>query len=101
MVPDKEPRNQHIRDIENTERYFKVTPKGRAPKVTREWNADDKPWYIRYAFDWMLLLIAVPFIVASMSVTDDSWAAFSLDVVLIGIFFMWLETQVHEVHDRY
>jgi hypothetical protein len=81
-------------------RYFKVTPKGRAPKVTREWKVEEKPWYIRYAFDWMLLLIALPFLLARGSVSDDGWTAFGLEVILVGIFFMWLVTLPPEKHER-
>ncbi len=77
---------------EDRQRYFKLTPKGRAPEVTMEWPAAEMPWYIRYAYDWMLLLIALPVLLARAIVDSDGLVAFGLEVVLIGIFFMWLVT---------
>jgi len=100
MVPIKQPGHQKTIVIRQEQRYFKVAPKDRAPKVTREWKADEKPWYIRYAFDWLLLLIAIPFVLARTSVSDGGLAAFGLEVVLIGIFFMWLVTLPPEEHER-
>ena len=74
------------------QRYFKLTPKGRPPKVHMEWPAEEKPWYIRYAYDWVLLLIAIPLLILRVSVNNDGWVAICLEVILIGIFFMWLVT---------
>jgi len=73
---------------------------GVATKVTKVWKADEKPWYTRYAYDWMLILIAVPFLVARASVPNDGWTAFGLEYILIGIFFMWLVTLPPEEHER-
>ena len=100
MVSIKKPSHHMTSAMMLEQRHFKITPKGRAPKVTREWKADKKPWYIRYAFDWTLVLIAFPFIVARASVSDVTWAAFSFEVVLIGIFFMELVTLPPEEHER-
>ena len=61
---------------------------------------EEKPWYVRYAFDWMLLLFAVPFITLRNMVPDDGWVAFSLEVILFWIFFMWLVTLPVEDHER-
>ena len=99
MVRDKDPALQRAISVQRDQRYFKVTDKGRAPKVTREWKVEEKPWYIRYAFDWTLLLISIPFIIARASVSNDGWAAFSLEVVLVGIFIMWLVTLPPEVNE--
>lgn len=72
------------------QRYFKVTPKVRAPEVHMEWPEEEKPWYIRYAYDWMLLLIAIPFLVVRVFVNNDGWTAFLMETVLVGILCMWL-----------
>jgi hypothetical protein len=100
MVPDKKPGQQKTKVVRYNQRYFKVTPKGRAPKVTRVWKVEEKPWYIRYAYDWMLLLIAVPFLVARAWVPNNGWTAFGLEYILIGIFFMWLVTLPPGEHER-
>ena len=100
MVPDKKPVHQKTRVVRYDQRYFKVTPKGRAPKVTKVWKADEEPWYIRYAYDWMLLLFALPILAARASVSSDGWTAVSLEVILMGIFFMWLVTLPPEEHER-
>jgi hypothetical protein len=96
MVLDKESNRGRIIIIHDDQRYFKVTAKGRAPKVTREWKVKDTPWYIRYAFDWILFLFAIPFIVARALVSDGGWFAFILEAVLVGIFIMWLVTLTSE-----
>ena len=85
---------------EEGQRHFKVTPKGRAPEVTRVWEVKDTPWYVRYAIDWILLLFAIPLILLRTLVPDDGWVAFTLEVVLIFIFFMWLVTLPVEDHER-
>jgi len=100
MMPDKKPVHRVTRVVRYDQRYFKVTPKGRAPKVTKVWKADEKPWYIRYAYDWMLLLIVLPFLVARASVSTEGGVAFCLEVVIMGIFIMWLVTLPPEEHER-
>lgn len=84
---------------EDRQRCFKVTPKGRAPEVTMEWPAGEKPWYIRYAYDWMLFLLAVPFVTARAIVDDDGWASFVMEIILVGIFFMWLVSLTPENYE--
>lgn len=100
MVSEKESGRQKAIVVRDKQRYFKVTTKGRAPKVTRVWEADEMPWYIRYAYDWTLLLIALPILVARASVSSDGWVSVALEFILIGIFFMWLVTLPPEEHER-
>jgi len=80
------------------QRYFKLTRKGRVPKVTRVWPVEEKPWYIRYAFEWMLLLISIPLSFSRVVFASNEWISFSLEVLLAGIFFMWLTTLTPENH---
>jgi len=75
---------------EDGQRSLNPTPQGRAPEVTRVWEVKDTPWYVRYAFDWFLLLIALPILIARLLMPDGEWIAFILEILLIGIFFMWL-----------
>ena len=100
MNPDNRPdHHKTIGELQN-QRYFKVTDKGRAPKVTREWKVREKPWYIRYAWDWMLLLIAIPLVYTRAFVSDDGLAAFGIEIALICIFYMWLVTLPSGEHER-
>ena len=80
-------------------RHIEVTPKGRAPEVTRVWEVKDTPWYVRYAYDWFLLLVAIPILITRSLVPDGGWMAFILEVLLIGIFFMWLVSLPPEKHE--
>jgi hypothetical protein len=95
-----EPDHLDPREGQYHQRYFKLTRKGRAPKVTRVWPVEAKPWHIRYAYDWILLLISIPLIYGRVSISSNEWIAFSLEVLLAGIFFMWLTTLTHEEHER-
>jgi hypothetical protein len=68
------------------QRYFKVTPKGRAPEVHMEWPAEEEiPWYYRYFLDFVLILIAVPLIYARTKVLDDGWVACVIEMILVFI----------------
>jgi hypothetical protein len=73
---------------EDGQRYFKVTPKGRAPKVTRIWPAEEIPWYSQYYLDFLLLLIAIPIVYARSKVPDGGWVAFGLEIILVWIVIM-------------
>ncbi len=97
---EREPRNHQVGRVKNNQRYFKVTPKGRAPKVTRVWKVEEKPWYIRYAYDWILLLIVIPLVYSWTFVSDEGWAAYGIEIALICIFYLWLVTLPHEEHER-
>ena len=69
------------------QRYFKVTPKGRAPKVHLEWPAEEEiEWYYAYFMHVILVLIAIPVAMARKDVRDDGWLALILDAILIWIF---------------
>ena len=68
------------------QRYFKLTPKARAPKVMREWPAEENPWYYYYILDFILIAISIPIIIVRMIVPDDGWVASLLEFVLIAIF---------------
>lgn len=68
------------------QRYFKVTPKGRAPKVTWVWPAEKLPWYYQYALHWILITAAIPLIYLRPRVSDDGWIGYILEVILIFIF---------------
>jgi hypothetical protein len=89
-----------MRESHHHQRYFKLTRKGRVPKVTREWPAEEKPWYIRYAYDWMLLLITILLLVTRAVIVTNEWIAFSLDVLMMCIFFMWLTTLTPEQAEK-
>ena len=77
--PVRDPTDSH-------QRYFKLTPKARAPEVTREWPAEKMPWYYQYALQWMLLLIALPIVYTRIHVSEDTWLAYILEMVLIWFF---------------
>lgn len=81
------------------QRSREVRPKGRALEVTRVWEVRDTPWYVRYAYDWFLLLVATPILFARSLVPDGGGMAFILEVLLIGIFFMWLVSLPPEKHE--
>ena len=69
------------------QRYFKLTPKGRAPKVHMEWPAEEEiPWYYAYFLHVILIIVAIPVAMARKDVPDDGWLAFFLDAILIWIF---------------
>ena len=68
------------------QRYFKLTPKGRAPKVTRVWPAEKLPWYYQYALHCFLLTAAMPLIYLRTRVSDDGWIGYILEGILIFIF---------------
>ena len=97
---EQEPSHHQVGGVRNNQRYFKVTNKGRAPKVTRVWGVEEKPWYIRYAWDWILLLIAIPLVIAKASISDEGLAAYGIDMILIWIIFLWLVTLPPGEHER-
>lgn len=84
---------------EGGQRSREVKPKGRAPEVTRVWEVRDTPWYVRYAYDWFLLLVVTPILIARSLMPEGGWMAFILEVLLIGIFVMWLVSLPPEKHE--
>ncbi|MHA2313096.1 MAG: hypothetical protein ACXADF_16525 [Candidatus Thorarchaeota archaeon] len=90
---DEKVRLNHLNpsmDNHHHQRYFKLTRKGRVPKVTRVWPAEEKPWYIRYAFDWMLLLISTLLLYMRIVLSINEWLDFILEVLIASTLFMWL-----------
>ena len=77
---------------EDGQRYFKVTPKGRAPKVHMEWPAEEKiPWYYYYTLHGILMIIAIPVVIARRNVPGDTWLACLLDMVLVVLVIMIIQ----------
>jgi hypothetical protein len=74
------------------QRYFKLTSRGRAPKVHLEWPAEEEiPWYYRYFLDFVLILIAIPLIYARTKVLDDGWAAYGIEMILVFIVLLVIQ----------
>ncbi|MHA2313164.1 MAG: hypothetical protein ACXADF_16880 [Candidatus Thorarchaeota archaeon] len=69
-----------------------MTRKGRAPKVTKVWPVEEKPWYKYYLSDFILLLVADPISAARITVPDGTWASENLEMILIIVLFFWLMT---------
>jgi hypothetical protein len=95
---DEKVESDHLdsREGQYHQRYFKLTHKGRAPKVTRVWPAVEKSWYIRYAYDFIILLISIALVFMRAAFSRNEWISFSLEVLLAGFFYMWLTTLTTE-----
>jgi hypothetical protein len=82
------------------QRYFKLTRKGRVPKVTKVWPSEEKTRYTMYLSDIILLLLAAPIAVARTTVSDGTWVAENLEMALIIVLFFWLMTMSSDRHKR-